>query len=375
MFIISRVALKSFAHGLFVTFLLFAPSSAFAEDLIIQVRHIRNTLDIEAGFAGESRNYTIAEQADIVQKLEEIYQILGNQQSDNQKQEQGTLDKVYRFVDDQLKMIKDFIPKRKDEPEKTSAASHAPLTEKIEGLLSEAGQSLYHPIESFIEAAAAIEFVITEECLTYPLDALFFRGRPLFLHKPVTYSFSRQKDVPLSVSNHWKGFMISDPDNDPEKGVLLVKDLFPNSRYFDGQKVRQEDLMKTEHADFVLVSAQGGVEGLVLPKIAIRSMSFSHMQPKLVYLDACQLGLRLDFLHGLLKAGALYYVAPILPIQKGDTSKKTMERFFRALHHGENPPYALFLTRRTLYDRYTYEKNAFCKAMCRSFPFRLYRLN
>lgn len=375
MSLVSRVALKIIANGLFVTLFLFAPSSSFAENVIIHVKQTRNTLDIQAVFAGETRKYTIAEQDAIVQKLEKIYNLLGGRQLDDRHQEEGTLDKVSRFVDGQLKTIKGLIPKWKDEPEKKSVENADPTNDEIKSLLSEAGHSLYQPIESFIETASAVEFVVTEDCLPYPLDALFYQGTPLFLHKPVIYCFTRQKDMPLLVSKDWQGFMISDPGNDPEKGVLLVKGLFPNSRYFDGQDVRQEDLLQMERADFVLVSAKGGVEGLILPKIAIRSMSFSHMQPKLVYLDACQLGLRLDFLHSFRQAGALYYIAPILSNEVGDTSKKTMERFFRALHNGETPSYALFLTRKTLYDLYTYQDDEFSKVMWRAFPFRLYRLN
>ena len=196
MSLISSVALKNLADGLMLTFFLFAPSPSLAENLIVHVKQTGNTLDIQAEFSGETKRYVIGEQAAIIQKLEKIYNLLGNRQLDDREQEEGTLDKVSRFVDDQLKTIKGFIPKWKDEQEKDAAQNSAPPTDEIKDLLLEAGQALYQPIESFIGTASAIEFVITEDCLPYPLDALFYQGTPLFLHKPVIYSFARQKDMP-----------------------------------------------------------------------------------------------------------------------------------------------------------------------------------
>ena len=122
---ISRVALKIVLHGLLAAFILFAPSSSFAENLIIHVKQTRNTLDIQADFAGETQNYSIAEQAAILQKLEKIYYLLGNQQPADQQQEEGTLGRVSQFVGGQLKTIRGYIPKWKDEPEKETTCGVA----------------------------------------------------------------------------------------------------------------------------------------------------------------------------------------------------------------------------------------------------------
>lgn len=345
-------------------------SSSSAQMLIIQVKQKHNTLDIEANLARETKNYTIPEKSAIIQKLERIHYLL-----EQQKGKVGTVDKASQFVKRQYRTIREFIPQWKSEKKKEVAVNQTPMTDEIRVLLTEVGQSLYHPVDSFIDRAAGIEFVITEECLVYPFDATYYQGTPLFLHKPIIYSFDRKDSVPLVVSKDWKGFMISDVSTDPERGVLIVKALFPQSRYFDSHDVHLEDIQRMELADFVLISANGGVDGINLPHFAIRPMSLSHMQPKLIYFDSGQFGLRLDFLHSLQQAGTLYYTAPILSNEVGDSSKKTMERFFRAILNGETPSYALFLTRKTLYEHYIYQGDEFSKVMWRAFPFRVYRLN
>ncbi|UCE56140.1 MAG: hypothetical protein JSV31_12055 [Desulfobacterales bacterium] len=376
MYRITRHTLKIVAYMLGLIFFLSVPSS-FAQRLIIHVKQTDNTLDIQANFAYETKNYTIPEHIAVIQKLETIYYLLEHQQ-----REIRTLDKVSQFVERQYKTIQrqgktiwGYIKQWSFKPKKEATANHAPTNNEIKVLLTEVGQSLYHPVQSFIELASAIEFVITEECLLYPFDATYYKGTPLFLHKPIIYSFKRQYDSPLKVSKDWKGFMISDRSTDPERGLLLVKELFPRSRYFDSHDVHPEELQQMERADFVLISANGGVQGMDLPHCAIRSKNLSHMQAKLVYLNSCQLGLRLDFIYSLHQAGTLYYIAPILSNEAGESSTKTMERFFRALLNGETPSYALYLTRKTLYHLYADQDNEFCRVMWRTFPFRVYRLN
>ncbi len=374
MYRITRHSFKIVAYMLSVVFFL-SITSSFAQRLIIHVKQTDNTLNIQAKFTNETKHYTIPEEIAVIKKLEIIYYLLEHQQRETQ-----TLEQVSQFVKLQYKNIQrqyesiwGYIKQLSFNPKKEAVANHAPTSNEIKSLLTEVGQSLYHPIQSFIEMASVIEFVITEKCLLYPFDATYYKGTPLFLHKPIIYSLKRQYDTPLKVSKDWKGFMISEPSTDPERAILLVKKMFPRSRYFDSHDVHTEELQQMELADFVLISANAGIQGMDLPNCIIRSNNLSHMQPKLVYLNSYQLGLRLDFIHSLHQAGTLYYIAPILSNEAGESSTKTMERFFRALLNGETPCYALYLARLTLYHEYAEQE--FSRVMWRTFPFRVYRLN
>jgi len=248
----------------------------------------------------------------------------------------------------------------------------------IHTLLAEVGQELYSPIQAWIEQASAIEFVLAEECLFYPLDAIYYQGHPLFLDKPITYSLHGHSDTSVRVSDQWKGVLIADETSDPEQAVLSVKTLFPSSIYFDNLEVYPEDLQNITAADFVLISGHGGPDdgdGIDLEHIPIRPETLVHMDPKLVYFDSCQLGINRGFLRSLHRSGTLYYVAPILSNESGNSSTKTIEQFFGALYKGESPAYALFAARKTLYEYYTAQGDDFWEVMVRAFPFRVYRLN
>lgn len=322
-----------------------SPNSA--EKLVIRVRQPGQTLEIQATFCGETHNYTLAEQQKIPAKMRTIYRLLNPAPF--------LWNVIYGFLTHLRKAV--------GGPD-------------IHALLTEAGQALYSPVQAWIESAAAIEFVLAQDCLAYPLDALYLQGHPLFLHKPITYSLGGHAATLLQVSDQWKGVLLADKTSDPEQAVLGVKTLFPGSIYFDSLDVYPEDLQDIPAADFVLISGHGSPDdGIDLKHIPIRPETLVHMAPKLVYLDSCQLGINRGFLHSLQRSGVLYYLAPILSNESGESSTRTIERFFGALHAGESPATALFAARKSLYEHYTGEGDDFRVAMFRAFPFRVYRLN
>ncbi len=322
-------------------------SSSNPTPLVISIQQSRATLAIRATFNGEIQAYTVPERQRVCARLKTIYRLLNPWSS--------------------------FLGEIHDCYIRVRKAAGRP---DIHALLTEVGQHLYAPVHPWIEPASEIEIVLDEECIDYPLDALYYQGRPLFLHKPVTYSLHTHSDTVLAVSEQWKGLLISHQTSDPERAVLAVKTLFPGSIYYDDLDVRLDDLKNIAAADFVLISGHGGPKsGIDLEHIRIRPETLVQMAPELVYLDSCRLGLHLGFLEDLHRSGTRYYLAPILNNESGESSTRTIKRFFGALHEGESPSSALFLARKKLYEHYTSLGDDFNLVMIRAFPFRVYRLN
>lgn len=315
--------------------------------LVIRVQQSRTTLAIRATLNGEIQAYTVPERYRVCARLKTIYRLLNPWSS--------LLGEIHDC----------YIRVRK--------AAGRP---DIQTLLTEVGQHFFAPVHPWIGSAAEIVIVLDEACIDFPLDALYYQGRPLFLHKPVTYSLHTHSDTVLAVSEQWKGLLISHRTSDPERAVSAVKTLFPSSIYYDDLDVRLDDLKNIAASDFVLISGHGGPRsGIDLEHVSIRPETLADMAPKLVYLDSCRLGLHRGFLKSLHRSGTRYYLAPILNNESGESSTKTIERFFGALREGESPPSALFLARKTLYEHYTSQGDDFDLVMIRAFPFRIYRLN
>lgn len=315
--------------------------------LVMSVQQSRATLTVRATFEGKIQAYTVPERYRVCARLKTIYRLLNPWSS--------------------------FLGEIHDCYIRVREAAGRP---DIHTLLTEVGQHLFAPVHPWIETASEIEIVLNEACVDYPLDALYFQGRPLFLHRPVTYRLHTHSDTVLAVSEQWKGLLISHRTSDPERAVPAVKTLFSRSIYYDDLDVRLDDLKNIDPIDFVLISGHGGPKsGIDLEHIRIHPETLARMAPKLVYLDSCRLGLHRGFLETLHQSGTRYYLAPILNNESGESSTRTIERFFGALHDGESPSSALFLARKSLYEHYTSQGDDFDLVMIRAFPFRIYRLN
>lgn len=341
----------------------------FAEKLTIRITQIDNALHITSSLDAKRYTYKIDAHQLMIQKLRTIYELLAPKEN-----EIGTVENANRFLKQQFKALEGFLqPQDKSKP--TPKRNQISIPEETKFLLEGVGRSLFDPIRSSIESATEIEFVITEKEMIFPLDALFYQGKPLFLLKPVTYQFNEKTGDHLTISKGWNGCIISDPASAPGKAMLQVKNYFPNSRYFDSQKICLEDIQKLGSAKFLLLSANGGSEGIELPHMAVRSWSLASLRPEIAYLNSGKLGLSSDFLKAFQQAGTHYYIAPIFEYESGDASALTVERFFRAISRGNSPSYAMYLTRKTLYDEGLLKDNDFKWLMIQSFPFRVYKLN
>ena len=250
---------------------------------------------------------------------------------------------------------------------------------ELNPLLKKFGAIFFTPIAAMLGAAAEIRFVIPGKFLIFPLDLLHFKGRSLFLQKPVSYSFERMTAGQFLFSPEWKALIISDKTSDPENGCQLLKEMLPASGYYAIEDMNLAKLATIQTPDLLLISAHGSVgygnvDGMAMGEERLLSESFSHLSPELVYLDSCALGASASFIQGFRERGTRFYLAPIVSNEAGNSSTKTIAFFFERLRGGDTPSQALFYTRRKLYETYR-EKDGFAKLLFRAFPFRVYLLN
>ncbi len=238
------------------------------------------------------------------------------------------------------------------------------------------GDLVLSPLGPMLKRAKAVRFTITEDLIGLPLDLLSFEGEPLFVQKPVTFELpSTRRPAAKTFSAEWSGLMMRDRTADPDNGVSFLATVLHNSSRVS--TLRQ--LRHAEPVDVLLISGHGSVgddsepDSVSVGDDEIVARDLAHLTPRLVYLDSCQLGISLDFLHALRRAGTSYYLAPILSNEAGNSSTRTIRLFFKNLAETGSPAESLYLTRRQLYQEF--KKDPPAKRLWRAYPFRLYRLS
>jgi len=249
----------------------------------------------------------------------------------------------------------------------------------INPVLEEFGALIFTPIADLVDSSTEIQFVIPGRFLTFPLDLLHFKGRPLFLQKPVTYSFEKIGPGEFPLSPRQTALIIEDKSINPERCCQILKDALPSSGYYNMEEMSLSKLSALRAADILLISAHGwvqfaNIDFMGMGKERLQPERLSHLSPGLVYLDSCQLGVSAQFIQSFRDRGTQFYVAPILSNEAGNSSTKTIAFFFDRLKAGDTPSKALFYTRKKLYEFYG-EKEGFNKLLFRAFPFRVYSLN
>ena len=308
-----------------------------AQTLVIHVDCSQDSLRLKAVLGDDSREYSVAEDANALAKL---------------------------------KYLAGFLPG--DVPDKEKYGD-------INNLLTELGECIYEPISDFMGSASEIQFIINRDMVKYPFDILHYGDTQLFLSKPVSYSFEKHAVSQLSVSTNWVGLIASDVTADPERGCLLAKVIYPKSEYFDVWGLTPRDIEEMDDPDFILISTHGSVsdednDSMTLGAEKLVPKNFSGKSPKLVYFDSCGLGVSLEFIDVFQQAGTCYYLGPIWSNEAGISSTKTIDLFFSALLKDSSPSFALFEARKALYETFRL-KDDFGMLMYRAFPFRVYQLN
>jgi len=250
--------------------------------------------------------------------------------------------------------------------------------EEIEPLLKRYGRKFFGPLQSFIRQCTEIEFVLADDTLVqYPFDLLFFHNKPLFIQKPVAFSFEETGPRQIDLKEISHALLISDETADPERAVLKVQQYFKNNTYKDINDVKPDDLKTAGPVDLLLISAHGHIfddqdDYIEFGDDHLTADYLANLKPKLVYFDSCFTGASRDFIGLFRSNGVDFYVAPWVPNEAGNSSTKTMCLFFESLDLYGRPAYALYQTRCQLYEHFSKKGIKFI-VFFRSFPFRVYR--
>lgn len=252
--------------------------------------------------------------------------------------------------------------------------------EDIVPALIENGDKLLGPFADLIDSATEVMFQIDSALIKMPFDLLYFRSKPLFVSKRISFTLGEIKGKPRwALDRRAEGLLVSDETADPDRAVFAIEKKFPSSLSFDVAEFGLGRLEDMKPVDFVVISAHGYVNGSGYGFISVgdrerlRSSALVRLRPKLVYFDSCNLGVSIDNLRELQAGGTVYAVAPILSNEAGESSTATIESFFSELARGATPVDALFTARKRLYAQYA--DDGIKNLLWRSFPFRVYRLN
>lgn len=259
------------------------------------------------------------------------------------------------------------------------------LSGNPEAILARLSEELLKPLSAEISSASCVVFQIRTDQMYYALDLLSVGGSPLFVQKPVGFAFKEKADFSEQVVNSGsRGLIVRDPSTDPQDGAKSAHGMFPESKlYF----MKQTSLRVFSGAkfDFVLISGHGSVfmpwddsddreeDTIEFSDDELTADVIEKSRHKLLYLDSCQLGMSEPFITAARRAGASYYLAPIISNEAGNSSTKTIRYFFGALREGQIPLQALFTARRKLYNEFK-GKVSQEKLLYYAFPFRIYRL-
>ncbi len=254
-----------------------------------------------------------------------------------------------------------------------------PDPDALQRINRELSHMLVSPIEGMIDRCSELVITLQGEILETPFDLLDYRGKPLFLQKPVSYRIGWTSRTPVVPSKWGSAFVVSDASADPQRGCQSIASMLHRVVYRDVHEVSAASLRREPRSDIVLLSVHGVVGGkrnedhLTLGGETVLPADFASLRPRLVYFDSCRLGVSRAFLSRFRVFGTRYFIAPILSNEAGESSTHTMRLFFEQMRDGETPEAAMFFTRKNLWERYA--RDHVVTRLWRASPFRVYRLN
>lgn len=252
--------------------------------------------------------------------------------------------------------------------------------ERLRSELHELGELIYGPVKEVILQAEEVAIGITPGMIRFPLEHLYFQGKPLSLQKPVLFYFD---PLPTSKFSHeilQSAQIIADLTADPEEACRKVAKKFKNADYRSLDTVKTGFIRNLKAHDLLLVSAHGDIsygedDCIEFDEESFYPESWAKVTPKLAYFDSCQVGASAAFVKAFKRAGTMYFLAPITSNQAGDSSTKTISYFFESLMNGDSPERALHQAKIRLYKHYSGKNISYGALLYRAMPFRVYRLN
>lgn len=262
------------------------------------------------------------------------------------------------------------------------------LDDKFDARLTKLSQELFGSLRPAMRAASCIVFHIQPRFMHFTLDLLPIDDEPLFVQKPVAYSFkppaAPDRLAESDFSAKPRGLILRDPETDPQNAAGHVQKLYPTSQF---QLIKNTTPAVFEQAnyDFLVISSHGSVrpvlgagdphmdDSIRLGKEELNADELDTARFGLVYYDSCQLGLSKPFIDAASKGGARYYLAPIISNESGNSSTWTMKYFFNDVHDGKTPMDAMFHARQKIYQDVE-GKATPTERIFFAYPFRLYLL-
>ncbi len=275
------------------------------------------------------------------------------------KDVKGRFDKLYDILQEKVK---------KDLPVFRSDIDY--LSQKISG-----------PLAKLFAKSKHVVFQIDKDFVRAPLDLLEVDGKPVFLTHDVTYvvsKFKLQKSMPKIES----GYLMADRTCDPEFGLKAVAKTLPKATYIEMKDASLKTIKKAaKKADILVISAHGEIDkknsgGISINKEELDSDFIKKLDVNLTYFDSCQMGAAWDFVKEFRdNQTSIYYTAPIISNDAGDSSTRTVTWFFEEINQGKTPSAALATTRRRLYEFYKNKKLDEITVLNKAFAFRLYEFD
>ncbi|NTS78483.1 CHAT domain-containing protein [Catenovulum sp. SM1970] len=244
-------------------------------------------------------------------------------------------------------------------------------------LVSQYEASLLTPLNRLLENAKQVHFIIDETSFDYALGLIPYRGQPLFLQYPISYSTDNVKVLTKSYySENWRGLSISDETADPDNAAAFIGSFLTRSEHYKMEEVNYSQFKQFEAKDLLVFSLHGVKTDasaiMTLNEESITAEDFAHFNSQLIYLDSCQMGASLNFANGLKNYGNEFLIAPLFSNEAGGSSSETINGFFSHLKAGHSPAVAMFKVRKALFEKYSQAQNP-DDAYWKAFPFRVYQ--
>ena len=249
--------------------------------------------------------------------------------------------------------------------------------ESVDALLSRYEYSLFNPIEGLLKKAKQIHFIVDDKSFRYALDLVPYKGKPLFLQYPISFSSNKVSVHQKSFySENWSGLSISDHTADPQNAVSYLGELLTKNSHYKMEELSYEKLSQSHPIDVLLFSLHGeGTKSnasMTLNDETLYAEDIAHLKSKLIYLDSCQMGSSIGFLKKLKEYGNEFLIAPLFSNEAGGSSTATISGFFANLKAGHSPSVSMYKVRKKLFERYS-KSESIDNAYRKAFPFRVFQ--
>lgn len=249
----------------------------------------------------------------------------------------------------------------------------------LDNNLAQYEEIIFHPISAMLDESNHVHFVLDKGSFSFALDLIPFKGEPLFLQRPTSFS-----SKPLNVVTNYKfnpeglGLVIKDKTTDPDEASLLLSKLMPKTVNYKMENITKAHLALTNDLDTALISLHGIASDdeayMQLNDEKLYSDDIVKLNSKLVYLDSCQMGSSFNFAEHVSQSANQFIIAPLFDNEAGSSSTLTIHSFFTQLSNGSTPVDAMYHTRKSLFEKYS-KAYDFKKAIWKAYPFRVIQSN